>query len=78
MDAPAWTASAEVDQLRAETARSSAPGIAIAKGLAFIEHADALTIDPRPRQPWTCVTRSLDTRESGLVPNSSRSGYSLK
>jgi hypothetical protein len=28
MDALAWTASAEVEQLRAETARSSAPGIA--------------------------------------------------
>jgi hypothetical protein len=31
MDALAWTASTEVEQLRAKTERSSAPGIAIAR-----------------------------------------------
>jgi serine/threonine protein kinase len=55
MDALAWTASAEVEQLRAETARGAAPGTAIARGFAFVEHA--LTIDPRLR-------RALDVRDA--------------
>ncbi len=47
MDAPAWTASAEVEQLRAEAMRShrGAPATAIAGGLTFIEQA--MKIDPR-------------------------------
>jgi tetratricopeptide (TPR) repeat protein len=46
-DVLAWTASAEVEQLRAEAARArgSAPGAAVASGLAFI--ATAMAIDPR-------------------------------
>ncbi|HEX3763440.1 MAG TPA: protein kinase [Kofleriaceae bacterium] len=54
-DALAWTASAEFEQLRAETARGAAPGTAIVRGFAFIEHA--LTIDPRLR-------RALDVRDA--------------
>jgi serine/threonine-protein kinase len=47
MDALAWIASAEVEQLRAQAARArgSAPNAAITRGRAFIERA--MAIDPR-------------------------------
>jgi tetratricopeptide (TPR) repeat protein len=46
MDALAWTVSAEVEQVRAEAARTrgSSPDAAIARGRAFVEHA--ITLDP--------------------------------
>jgi tetratricopeptide (TPR) repeat protein len=47
MDASAWTASGEVEQLRAAAALShrASPAAEIASGLTFIEHA--MAIDPR-------------------------------
>lgn len=56
-DTLAWTASAEVALLRAEAARArgSAPGAAVASGLAFIE--SAMTIDPR-------LVRTLKVRDA--------------
>jgi hypothetical protein len=70
MDASAWTASAEVEQLRAEAARShgAASAAAIARGLAFIDQA--MKIDRRLVQARR--VRDELARQAQAAPDAAR------
>ena len=74
-DALAWTASAEVELLRAEAARSRrlAPAAPIASGLAFIEQA--ITIDPRLVR--TLKVRDELARQTHLMPGFNATGTAV-